>query len=93
MLARPQQPMRSDLLKAHRLKAGGIKPGTWALNVPCSARSPYFSKAGECRKGLHLGSNALRHAGPWEYVKNPRSLDARLAMRDEVERLRQQLPR
>ena len=32
MLAGPTQPIRSDLLKADRLKAGGIKPGTWALN-------------------------------------------------------------
>jgi hypothetical protein len=27
----PKQPKGSDLLKADRLKAGGIKPGTWAL--------------------------------------------------------------
>jgi hypothetical protein len=26
------RPHGSDLLKADRLKAGGIKPGTWALN-------------------------------------------------------------
>ena len=28
----PMRPNGSDLLKADRLKAGGIKPGTWALN-------------------------------------------------------------
>src|SRR5207247_5233726 len=34
------RPNGSDLLKADRLKAGGIKPGTWALNSPVAAAIP-----------------------------------------------------
>jgi hypothetical protein len=28
-----QEPSKPGLLKADRLKAGGLKPGTWALNT------------------------------------------------------------
>jgi hypothetical protein len=43
----PTRPNGSDLLKADRLKAGGMKPGTWALNIiPIPARRHFT--CGDC---------------------------------------------
>src|SRR5438128_333663 len=38
VLTSPKLPIGSDQLKADRLKAGGIKPGTWALKYRACAR-------------------------------------------------------
>jgi hypothetical protein len=42
----PMRPNGSDLLKADRLKAGGIKPGTWALKPRVVALRQVFGRFG-----------------------------------------------